>query len=209
MSEQQVLKKRSLKPFWILLAVSALPYLFGWFYFSNREVLPEVETSNRGELITPVRSIDGLSLQLVDGEALQTASLKGDWILLTAGSTICDENCQRNIYHMTQIRRLMGEERNRIQRLFVVMDNDKLADFQQRISEYGAISLVDSAKADAATLLQQMTINGQSPENRIIIMDPLANLIMIYPVDADPVDIARDFRRLLKVTRIGQPKEAG
>lgn len=209
MSEQQVIKKRSTKPFWILLAVSALPYLFGWFYFANRDILPEVKTSNRGELIAPVRSVDGLSLQLADGRALQTASLKGDWILLTAGSTHCSENCQRNIYHMTQIRRLMGEERKRIQRLFVLLDTENLADFQQRVADYGEFSLIDASRADAASLLQQMTIDGQSPEDRILIMDPLANLIMIYPVDADPVDIAKDFRRLLKVTRIGQPKEAG
>ena len=212
MNEQAVEKtssKRNLTPFWILLAVSGLPYLFSWIYFANIDSLPQVATSNRGELIEPVRSVENYSLELMDGNILQTSELKGNWTLITAGSTKCDEACIKNVYYMRQVRRLMGEERERIKRLFVLTDAEQMQDFAAKIEPYGAMDVVIGPESDKARLLEKMTINGSSPENRIYIMDPLANLMMVYRPDSNPEDIAKDFRRLLNVVRIGQPKKAG
>ena len=212
MSEQVATKtgrKRNLTPFWIILAISGIPYVFSWIYFANIDSMPSVATSNRGELIDPVRSVTGMNLNLVDGSSLQTDTLQGNWTLLTAGSSDCDEACLKNVYYMRQVRRLMGEERQRIKRLFVLTDSDQLQDFTSKVEPYGEMDIVIGSTIDKLDLLEKMTINGVSPENRIFILDPLANLIMVYQVDSDPEDIAKDFRRLLKVVRIGQPKEAG
>lgn len=212
MNEQAVAKptsKRNLTPFWILLALCGLPYLFSWIYFANKDVLPQMGSSNRGDLIDPVRSVDNLSLQLMDGKTLDTGLLKGNWTLITAGSSHCDETCLKNVFHMRQVRRLMGEDRERIKRLFVLTDSDQLQAFSDKIEPYGAMDVVSGAGPDKAGLLEKMTVNGSSPENRIFIIDPMANLMMVYAADANPEDIAKDFRRLLKVMRIGSPKTAG
>ena len=103
----------------------------------------------------------------------------------------------------------MGEERQRIRRLFVLMDDHQLQEFSSRIEAYGAMGVVTGSSVDKDTLLERMTIEGVSPENRIFIIDPQANLMMVYEPDSNPVDIAKDFKRLLKVVRIGQPKAAG
>ena len=202
-------KKRNLKPFWILLAISGLPYLFSWIYFANMDSMPTVATSNRGSLIEPVRSVEGLSLQLLNGETLQTDALTGNWTLVTAGSSQCDELCEKNIYYLRQVIRLMGEERERIRRLFVLTDVDQLPEFTSRIEAYGSMDVVAGSSADKNSLLESMTNEGASPENRIFIIDPQGNLMMVYEPDSNPVDIAKDFKRLLKVVRIGQPKAAG
>jgi len=202
-------KKRSLKPFWILLAISGFPYLFSWIYFANMDNLPQMNPSNRGELIEPVRSIADIQLSKIDGQALDAQTLKGNWVLATVGASHCGEDCQRNVYHITQIRRLMGEERERIKRMFVLLDENNLQDFKQGISSYGDIDIIKAEASDGSRLIAQMQVEGVSPENRVFIIDPLANLIMVYNADADPQDIAKDFKRLLKVVRIGQPKQAG
>jgi cytochrome oxidase Cu insertion factor (SCO1/SenC/PrrC family) len=199
-------RKRSLMPFWILLAVSGLPYLFSWIYFANVDRLPQVDSSNRGELIQPVRSIENLALELIDGNQLLTNDLKGNWTLLTSGSSQCDEVCMNNVYYLRQIRRLMGEERTRIKRMFVLLDDSQLDGFRHKIEPFGEMDVIKSVGND---LITKMTVNGTSPENRIFIIDPMANLIMVYNPGTDPEDIAKDFRRLLKVVRIGKPKVAG
>ena len=209
MTEQVEKKSRSLKTFWILLAVCGLPYAFSWFYFANQDMFPQKETSNRGQLIEPVRPIENLSLQLPGGDTLDTNQLKGSWILMTAGSSECQEPCQRNVYHISQIRRLMGEERTRIKRMFVLLDTEQLSDFSSKVEAYGEIALISASEKDGDALLNKMTINGVSPEDRIFIVDPMTNLMMAYQPDADPKDIAKDFKRLLKVSRIGKPKTAG
>ncbi len=209
MTDQEKTSKRNLKPFWILLAISGLPYLLSWIWYANMENLPDVATGNRGELIEPVRPVNGMVLQAVSGRSIETASLKGNWTLITAGSSDCDEGCIRNVYHMRQIRRLMGEEREKIKRIFVMTDDEKVDEFLKKVEPLGQMEIVSSSFADGSKLIDQMTIAGRSPDRRIFIIDPLANLMMAYPQDADPEDIAKDFRRLLKVVRIGDPKDAG
>ena len=212
MNDQAVAEKvpkRNLTPFWILLAICGLPYLFGWIYFAYVEQMPEVSTSNRGELIDPLRSIEDLSLTMIDGSSFDSNQLKGKWTLITAGASQCDELCMKNVYYMRQVRRLMGEERNRILRLFVLSDTDQLQDFQNKVAPFGEMGIVAPTGTDNFKLVDLMAINGLSPENRIYIIDPMGNLMMMYEPDSNPEDIAKDFRRLLNVTRIGAPKTAG
>lgn len=207
--QQQTTSKRNLTPFWILLAISGLPYLLSWIWYANMEKLPEIATANRGELIEPVRPVEGMVLQTVSGQSLDTNSLKGNWTLITADSSNCDDVCMKNIYHMRQIRRLMGEERLKIKRIFVMTDDAKVDDFMKKVEPFGQMDVVSSSTADGSKLIEQMTVAGNVPEKRIFIIDPLANLMMAYNQDAEPEDIAKDFRRLLKVVRIGDPKDAG
>lgn len=209
MTENEKPKKRNLTPFWILLAVSGLPYLLSWVWYANMDTLPEVAANNRGELIEPARPLANMTLTTVGGDLLDTNTLKGNWVLMMAGSSDCNETCLKNVYFMRQVRRLMGEEREKIKRVFVMTDSSRLESFKDQVSEFGNMEIVSTATEQGKSLIGQMTINNRSPENRIFIVDPLANLMMAYPQDVDPEDIAKDFRRLLKVVRIGDPKEAG
>ena len=209
MTDEENKTKRNLTPFWILLAVSGLPYLLSWIWYANMENLPEVASGNRGELIEPARPLENMMLATADGSLLNTNSLKGNWILMMAGSSDCNEACLKNVYFMRQVRRLMGEDREKIKRIFVMTDNSRLDSFQEQVRQYGDMEIVSTVEEQGNKLIEKMTINNNNPENRIFIVDPLANLMMAYPQDVDPEDIAKDFRRLLKVVRIGDPKETG
>lgn len=209
MTDQEKTRKRNLTPFWILLAISGLPYLLSWIWYANMDNLPEVASGNRGELIEPARPLANMMLATVDGSLLNTNTLKGNWILMMAGSSDCNEACLKNVYFMRQVRRLMGEDREKIKRIFVMTDKSRLDAFKEQVSDYGNMEIVSTEAEQGKKLIEQMTINNNTPENRIFIVDPLANLMMAYPQDVDPEDIAKDFRRLLKVVRIGDPKEAG
>jgi len=209
MTDQEKTRKRNLKPFWIILAISGLPYLLSWIWYANMDNLPDIAANNRGELIEPSRPLANMKLATVDGSLLDTNTLKGNWILMMAGSSDCNEACLKNVYFMRQVRRLMGEERDKIKRIFVMTDKSRLASFKEQVSDFGNMQIVSTDAEQGNTLIEKMTIDNNSPENRIFIVDPLANLMMAYPQDVDPEDIAKDFRRLLKVVRIGDPKEAG
>ncbi len=209
MTENEKPTKRNLTPFWILLAVSGLPYLLSCIWYANMDSLPEVVSNNRGQLIEPARPLENMVLTTIGGNLLDTNTLKGNWVLMMAGSSDCNETCLKNVYFMRQVRRLMGEEREKIKRIFVMTDNASVESFKEQVSEFGDMEIVSTATAQGKTLIGHMTINNRSPENRIFIVDPLGNLMMAYPQEVDPEDIAKDFRRLLKVVRIGDPKEAG
>lgn len=201
--------KRSRKIFWLLLLVSGLPYLVSWIWYANMDSMPDMAPSNRGELISPVRSIADLNLQDINSETLQTNALKGNWLLIMAGSSDCDELCLKNVFYMRQVRRLMGEDRQKIQRIFVLTDQQNFTEFKEKIGPFEGMSIVTTDNPDGEQLINTMKISDAQPLNRIYIADPAANLMMAYQSDVDPEDIAKDFRRLIKVVRIGKPKQAG
>lgn len=51
--------------------------------------------------------------------------------------------------------------------------------------------------------LQALLPGQDRPQDFIYVIDPLGNLMMRYPRDADPNGMKKDFVRLLKVSRIG------
>jgi len=56
------------------------------------------------------------------------------------------------------------------------------------------------------SLVSQFLLDSGSPltgELRIYLVDPLGNLMMSYPIDADPSDLSKDIGRLLRASRIG------
>jgi cytochrome oxidase Cu insertion factor (SCO1/SenC/PrrC family) len=207
--QQQTTPKTNRKPFWILLAICGLPYLLSWVWYANMDKLPEISANNRGELVEPVRPLENLMLETVDGQILETNFLKGNWVLMTAGTSECEEPCMQNIFFMRQVRRLMGEDREKIKRIFVMTDTQQIDSFKEKVTQFGDMDIVSAISGHGKKLIENMTLDKQTPENRIFIVDPLANLMMAYPQGVNPEDIAKDFRRLLKVVRIGDPKEAG
>ena len=61
------------------------------------------------------------------------------------------------------------------------------------------LSLIRAAGSD---LLGQLPV-AHSAADHLYIVDPLGNLVLRYPRDADPGRIIKDITRLLKTSRIG------
>jgi hypothetical protein len=56
--------------------------------------------------------------------------------------------------------------------------------------------------AQGSGLLEALPYEGARTDH-IYVVDPLGNLVLRYPRDADPSRIRKDIERLLKVSRIG------
>ncbi|MND01743.1 hypothetical protein D3C83_208510 [compost metagenome] len=57
-------------------------------------------------------------------------------------------------------------------------------------------------RAEGSVLLKQLPAAG-AQRDHIYLLDPLGNLVLRYPRDADPSRMRKDLERLLKVSRIG------
>jgi hypothetical protein len=57
-------------------------------------------------------------------------------------------------------------------------------------------------KAAGGKVLDQLPFEGALTDH-IYLVDPLGNLVLRYPRDADPSRMRKDLERLLKVSRIG------
>ena len=109
-------------------------------------------TSNKGTLINPAREIPRLELHTLDGKTFNTASLQNNWTLLLVADSACDADCEKNLFHLRQIRLAMGEERSRIQRLMLLTDTDETKALKNIIEAYDGTHVI-TGPPEANTLL--------------------------------------------------------
>ena len=133
--------------------------------------------ANYGELIPP-RPLSGPPFD----------RLRGKWLLVAVDSAACDAWCEKKLYYLRQLRRAQGKDMDRVERLWLLTD-----DAQPRAELLQAIegTLIERApKLDA--------FPGK-PAEHLYLVDPLGNLMLRWPRDADPSKMLKDLQRLLKV----------
>ncbi|MBC7945764.1 MAG: cytochrome C oxidase subunit I [Burkholderiales bacterium] len=148
---------------------------------------------NYGELIEPRPLPEGF----LGDRQTQGTKLKGKWVMLTVDSGGCDAYCREKLYALRQVRLTQGREMDRIARVWLI--DDKQQPEAALLADYDGTALLHPEN----TALQQAFPAEGSRRDHIYLIDPLGNLMMRYPKNADPSKIVKDLARLLKVSRIG------
>ncbi len=182
--------------FFLPQIIAALLYFGGW--------RPH-KFVNHGQLIRPVRPIAEVSLQTLDGKMLRFSALRGKWLMVYFGPAKCGSTCKQDLYKMRQVRLAEGDNADRVRRMFVVTNDQDINDLRMILQEYPGMHVITGPAAAVAFLAGQFTLNGIFPQssNRIYVVDPLGNLMMSYPSDADPEGMRKDLARLLQVSQVG------
>ena len=178
---------------WVAVA-SFAPFVLAYltFYFWAPE-----GRMNYGELIEPARPLPDTTLILADGQSFRLGTLRGKWVLMLTAPGACDESCQRALYNMRQVRRALGKNMDRIERVWLISDDAPVDPALGRALE--GMYFVRAAGSD---VLRERALAGDRP-GHLYLVDPLGNLMLRFPRDADPSGILRDLTRLLRVSRIG------
>ena len=189
-------RSRSRLKLYLVIAVCAAPVLAS--YYAYYFVRPEAR-SNYGELIDPQRPIPALRLTTLDGRPFDAATLRGRWVMLMAAGGDCPAACADRLYHMRQVRLTTGKDRDRVERVWLVTDAAPVS--TQTIREYDGTQILRVDPRDAASWL---TVNAADRyADHLYMVDPLGNLMMRFPTDADPNKTKRDLAKLLRASRIG------
>ncbi|MFZ6815935.1 SCO family protein [Undibacterium sp. Rencai35W] len=181
----------------LVLAVCAAPMLLSYlFYFV---IKPEGRT-NYGVILDP-RSypMPKLDAHLLGGESKELDAYKGKWILLQADSGECADACKKKMYDMRQLRLIQGKEMDRIERVWLITDNKPVDTVL--IREYDGTRML-SVSQDKLKSWLPVDANTVISDH-IYIIDPLGNLMMRFPKDADPNKVKKDIGKLLKASAIG------
>lgn len=188
MSEENAKPERKLTSLWLLIALTVAPvlasYVAYYFWQPSRQV-------NYGELLEP-RPLPDSKLTLADGTPFHWRQLKGKWVLAIVDSGGCDAYCQQKLVYLRQVRLAQGKEMERIERVWLITDAAKPE--TALLAEHQGIGLIRAAGND---ILKSFPVAG-SVADHIYVVDPLGNLMMRYPRDADPRRILKDVARLLR-----------
>lgn len=186
---------------WNLLAVIAVciaPVVAS--YFTYYVIKPQSRT-NYGTLLEPsAYPIPAtLGTATLDGTPAALDAYKGKWVMLSVDSAACADLCRKKLYEMRQLRLAQGKDMDRIERVWLVTDAQPVETMLMR--EYDGTHML-RVKPDA--LRAWLPVDGSTvPADHLYMIDPLGNLMMRFPKDADPNKIKKDIAKLLKASRIG------
>ncbi|KPK05092.1 MAG: hypothetical protein AMJ64_12265 [Betaproteobacteria bacterium SG8_39] len=173
--------------FLLPLVGSGLAYLFGW---------STGQTSNYGELIEP-RAAPQSVLGTLDGRTLRLDALQGKWVLLQFDAPACDARCERKLYTMRQVRKALGIDQARVERVWALTGEGRPAS-----------QLLDAIEGTQVLRASEPAFGAAFPARRdlrdhIFLIDPRGNLMMRFPPDPDPSRVIKDLQRLLRYSAVG------
>ena len=182
---------------WLVVAICAAPVIAS--YYAYYFVRPDAR-SNYGDLIEPQRPMPALHLKTLDGRPFDPAEMRGRWVMLMVAGGDCAAACTDRLYHLRQVRLTTGKDRDRVLRVWLIPDAAPLP--TTVIREYDGTEML---RADPAEIASWLTVNGTTDAyaDHIYMVDPLGNLMMRFPRDADPSKTKRDVAKLLRASRIG------
>lgn len=181
-----------------VIAICASPLIAS--YLTYYVIKPEART-NYGELIDP-RAFPipaALGATSLDGKPAGLNDYKGKWIMLQVAEGDCQDPCRKRLHDMRQLRLAQGKDKDRIERVWLVTDDKPLETMLMR--EYDGTHMLRARPDVVKSWLPADT--GTVPSDHIYMIDPLGNLMMRFPKDADPNKMKKDIAKLLKASRIG------
>lgn len=205
-TDPQPAKPRSLTPLVMVLLLSLAPVIGAVLVYFNPDWQPSGSV-NYGTLVEPQRPMPTpmeLELRTLDGKPFDLQSLKGKWLLATADDAACPESCARKLFILRNSHASQGKNVERVNRIWFITDDAPVP--QQVLEAYKGTIMVRAKPEQLAKFLPTLESgpNGQPAlQEPLWIIDPLGNLILQYPVDADPLRFRKDLSRLIYNSRIG------
>ena len=179
-----------------MLLICASPVIAS--YFTYYVVRPDGRR-NYGELIQPQKDMPQASAHNLQGQAVTLASLKGQWLLVNVASGACAERCQQNLYFQRQLREILGRDKDRLDRVWLITDDAPVAD-----TLLPALNMAHVLRLDAQVVQSWISpAPGQQLQDHLYVVDPMGNFMMRFPAHMDVASASkakRDLERLLKAS---------
>jgi hypothetical protein len=183
----------------VILAACALPVLAS--YFTYYLIRPGGRT-NYATLIDPQRPLPALDVvpaQDLAGRSVPLTTLKGQWLMIVVAPASCGKLCESNLFLQRQLREMMGAERDRIAKVWLV-DSPEPVD-PELVAAVAAAPAVATYRVDRAALSRWLEPEqGRQLEEHVYIVDPLGNWMMRTPANPDPVKLKKDVDKLLRAS---------
>lgn len=180
------------------LVAAAFAYFLDW--------RPNV-SSNYGQLVEPQRPVpEAAELKLTDleGAPFDLRSLNGKWIMVTADTGACGDECAKKLFIMRQTHASTGKEIHRIERVWLITDNEPVPTIV--IRAYEGLHMLRADPAQVAKFLALPDDAAAGPEalkQHIWLIDPRNNQMLRFPENPDPALLRKDIGKLLHASRIG------
>lgn len=196
--------KRSLLPLVLVFLCALAPIVAAFVVYYNPQWWPQ-DSSNYGALLEPQRPAPPpaeLTLTTLDGQPFDLRSLRGKWVLMSVDQAQCPESCARKLFVARNSHASQGRNVDRVARVWFITDD---APVPEKVLEAykGTVMVRGQPEQLRRFLLGNQAADAEALREPIWMMDPLGNLMMQFPADADGVQVRKDLSKLLYNSRIG------
>ncbi len=184
---------------WLIILAFSAPVIlsYTWFYF----LPPQAARSNYGTLVQPLRPLELAHWQTAGPAGVSRT--EPQWTLLHV-ATDCPPACQQALFYTRQEHTLLNKDHDRLRRVLILMQpwpETQLAALRQ--ADPGLQILTGQTAAQLQQLTERLAGLPGAPLEAFYLVDPLGNLMMTYPLYAEPRGVLKDLRHLLKWSRTG------
>jgi hypothetical protein len=176
----------------LLFLVFASPVIASYLMYY---VFPPSGRTNYGELIEPQRPVGDTTFSRVSADpTFVWAQLRGKWVMLVVWADQDEAMLRERLYALRQVRLTTGKDMDRIERVLVLLESDPPS--VDLLAQHAGMWVVRTTR-------EQWQKHWAQPADRILVVDPLGNLMMRFPALADPNKMKKDVSRLLRASRLG------
>lgn len=194
---EQNKQQQGRRKLFLIFAVCLAPVVAS--YFTYYVIKPSART-NYGALLDPRNyPIPQLGASTLDGKPAALDAYKGKWIMLQVSGAACDAACRTKLLDMRQVRLMQGKEMERVERVWLITDDNPLEPGLMR--EYEGTRMLRVKPGILATWLPAE--GGGGAADHIYVIDPLGNLMLRFPRNPDPYKMKKDILKLLTASSIG------
>ncbi|MFZ6774133.1 SCO family protein [Undibacterium sp. SXout7W] len=185
----------------LILLVCAAPMIFS--YLAYYVIKPGGRT-NYGVILDPRDyPVPALNARLLSTHSTdKTTGLdayKGKWLMLSIDGGDCHPACRKKLYDIRQLRLAQGKEMERIERVWLISDEQPVD--TDLIRQHDGMQML---RVNAEIVKRWLPTEADTQiSDHIYMVDPLGNLMMRFPKDADPNKMKKDIAKLLKASSIG------
>jgi hypothetical protein len=158
------------------------------------------DRNNYAELIQPTHSLPtDLPLHTLDGVAVVPDSLHGQWLLVVVGGGDCDTSCENLLFAQRQLREMLGREKERVDRLWLITDEAPVR--APVLTALNQGTPVTALRVPAQALARWLSpAPGHGLGEHLFVVDPMGEWMMRTPVPLDPLKFRKDLDRLLRAS---------
>ena len=194
-------RQRNMRQLWILIAVFALPLVAGWLLYFNPHWLPQAR-SNHGTLIDPPIGMQSLRLQTPEMDSFDWNVLLGQWTLAVLVEGACQGSCIEQLIKMRQIRRALGADRQRIERLLILLPDADGNFTSPSLDGLEGTRLVISTAAGKPVVQKAFATARNAFDKSFFVIDPRVELMMVHDMaQITSKQVLQDLEKLLKASK--------
>lgn len=188
----------------LLAALFLAPVVTSWAVWMYLNSGGTASSTNAGELVQPARPLQQVTLRDIAGEPWSMESVRGRWAYVMFAADACADECERQLYFTRQIRTGVNKDMARVRRV-LVLGHQPDGGWLQEISEkHPDLAVVVAESAAWSRFASQFSDQGRSVDgSEFFMVDPLGNFMMRYAPGVSAKGIAKDLRKLLKISQVG------